>query len=144
MPLIKNSIWNILAVIIPTIIAIPVLGVLARKLGIELFGVFTLVFALMGYASIFDAGFSRAVVREIALERKSPLVIKNVLFTASTFIFLLGLLAALLLFFFSSGLTLLLNVSNVYYEDVTYSLKLVSFIIPVFLFTLIWLSYLEG
>jgi len=33
----------------------------------------------MGYASIFDAGFSKAVAREIALERKSLLAIKKAL-----------------------------------------------------------------
>lgn len=67
MSLIKNSSWNIVGYAIPAIFAIPALGFIARSLGTELFGVFTLALAIVGYASIFDAGLTRAVTREIAL-----------------------------------------------------------------------------
>lgn len=42
-------------------------GLIARKIGVELFGLYTLAMIFIGYASIFDAGLTRAVVREIAL-----------------------------------------------------------------------------
>ncbi len=68
MSLIKNGLWNIGGYIIPAIVTIPALGVMGRVLGAELFGVFTLALAVVGYASIFDAGLTRAVIREIAIE----------------------------------------------------------------------------
>ncbi len=63
MSMIKNSTWNILGVVIPSAIALPTMGVLSRLLGVEQFGLFTLAFAIVGYATLFDAGLSRAVIR---------------------------------------------------------------------------------
>ncbi|HDV3897951.1 TPA: oligosaccharide flippase family protein, partial [Escherichia coli] len=70
MSLIRNSFYNIAGFAVPTLVAVPALGILARLLGPENFGLFTLAFALIGYASIFDAGISRAVIREISLYRE--------------------------------------------------------------------------
>lgn len=42
-------------------------GFIARSLGLEKFGLFTLAYALVGYAGIFDMGLSRAVIRAIAI-----------------------------------------------------------------------------
>ncbi len=53
--MIKNSTWNILGVVIPSAIALPTMGVLSRLLGVEQFGLFTLAFAIVGYATLFDA-----------------------------------------------------------------------------------------
>ncbi|EEX2440058.1 flippase, partial [Escherichia coli] len=39
--LIRNSILNLSGYIIPTLVAIPALGYMARELGPELFGVYT-------------------------------------------------------------------------------------------------------
>lgn len=69
MSLIKNSFLNIVGYVVPTLVAIPALGYLARSLGAERFGIFTLAMALVGYAGIFDAGMTRAVIREIAIYR---------------------------------------------------------------------------
>lgn len=67
MSLLKHSIWNVAGYFIPTLIAIPAFGLIAREIGVELFGLYTLSMIFIGYASIFDAGLTRAVVREIAL-----------------------------------------------------------------------------
>jgi len=144
MSLVKNSMWNILAVVLPTAIAIPSLGIIARSLGVELFGIFTLIFALVGYANIFDIGLSRAVVRAISLERGSINKIKKILFTASSVVLFVGSTASLLLYVFSFKLVILLNISIAYQKEVVFCFELMSFVIPVFLLNLVWLSYLEG
>lgn len=69
MSLFKNTLWNISGYIVPSLIAIPSLGILARTLGTTQFGIFTLSLAIVGYASIFDAGLTRAIVREISVNR---------------------------------------------------------------------------
>ena len=67
MKIAKNSFFNIAGYIIPGILSIPILGYMARELGIEEFGLFTIILALVGYASIFDVGITRSVIREIAI-----------------------------------------------------------------------------
>ncbi|HBA7847619.1 TPA: oligosaccharide flippase family protein, partial [Escherichia coli] len=83
MSLIRNSFYNIAGFAVPTLVAVPALGILARLLGPENFGLFTLAFALIGYASIFDAGISRAVIREISLYRESEKEQIQIISTAS-------------------------------------------------------------
>ncbi|HFP1014672.1 TPA: O4 family O-antigen flippase, partial [Escherichia coli] len=101
---------------VPTLVAVPALGILARLLGPENFGLFTLAFALIGYASIFDAGISRAVIREISLYRESEKEQIQIISTASVIVLFLGVVAALLLYFSSNKVVELLNVSSVYIE----------------------------
>ncbi|HHU8096010.1 TPA: O4 family O-antigen flippase, partial [Escherichia coli] len=144
MSLIRNSFYNIAGFAVPTLVAVPALGILARLLGPENFGLFTLAFALIGYASIFDAGISRAVIREIALYRESEKEQIQIISTASVIVLFLGVVAALLLYFSSNKVVELLNVSSVYIETAVRAFSVISFIIPVYLINQIWLGYLEG
>ncbi|HFO3290146.1 TPA: oligosaccharide flippase family protein, partial [Escherichia coli] len=93
MSLIRNSFYNIAGFAVPTLVAVPALGILARLLGPENFGLFTLAFALIGYASIFDAGISRAVIREISLYRESEKEQIQIISTASVIVLFLGVVA---------------------------------------------------
>lgn len=144
MSLIKHSGWNIVGMVIPTIIAIPILGIMARKMGVENFGLFTLLFSLIGYASIFDIGISRAVTRMIALCRDDKDISNEIMSTSSWSIITFGIIGALVLFFLSVQITEWLNVTDNYYIDTVLSIKIMAFSIPLFLLTQIWLGYLEG
>lgn len=144
MSLIKNSIYNLGGYIIPTLIAVPSLGIIARQLGTESFGIFTLAFAFVGYASIFDAGITRAVIREISIFRDDSDEQIRILSTSTVIVFTLGLFSSLLLFFFSDSLISLLKVSPSHITNATLSFKLLSLIIPVYLINQIYLAYLEG
>ena len=53
MSILKNSLWNSIGFMVPTLIAMPAMGVMSRVLGVELFGFITVAFALVGYASFF-------------------------------------------------------------------------------------------
>ena len=144
MSLIKHSSWNIIGAVIPTLIAVPTLGIMARKMGVENFGLFTLLFALVGYASIFDVGISRAVTRMISIHKNDKKLSNNILSTSSWSIFIFSLIGMLLLFQLSPNITQWLNVSERLYDDTVYSIKIMSFSIPIFLLTQVWLGYLEG
>lgn len=144
MSLIKNSVYNIAGFIIPTLVAIPTLGILARQLGVEKFGLFTLAFAVVGYASIFDGGVTRAVIREVAIFRNDFEKQKQIFSTASLIVLILGAFAFLGLFFGSSSLIELLNVSGSNFIDTKIAFQLLAFIMPVYLLNQIWLAYLEG
>lgn len=144
MSLIKNSIYNVAGFAIPTLIAIPALGLLARILGVEKFGLFTLAFAIVGYASIFDGGVTRAVIREISIYREDSCEQKKIVSTASLVVLLLGCLASFLLFFGANGLVRILKVSIENVQQANIALELLATVIPIFLINQIWLAYLEG
>ncbi|MFD2021282.1 oligosaccharide flippase family protein [Pseudocitrobacter faecalis] len=144
MSLIKNSFFNISGYIVPTLVAIPALGYLARELGAERFGIFTLAMALVGYAGIFDAGMTRAVIREISIYRNDNIEKARITSSAAFFVFFLGSAGTCLMFFLSQSISNILNVSEIYKQEVIISLKILSFSIPIFLVNQIWLAVLEG
>lgn len=144
MSLIKNSTWNVIGYLIPSIIAIPVMGVMSRKLGMENFGLFTLMFAIIGYASIFDAGLTRAVVRVVAINKNNNEKIISITGTAVWAVFILSLIAMIFIIAFSDEVVGFLNVSPEYYNDVVLSLRLMGLSVPLFLIAQVWLGCLEG
>lgn len=144
MSLIKNSTWNIVGYIIPAIITIPALGILARYLGAERFGIFTLAISIVGYASIFDVGLTRAVIREVSCFRDDKREKLNIISSATVIVAIISILAAILIAFFSKDIALLLKIDNELSNDVIGALKILALTIPLFLITQIWLSILEG
>lgn len=144
MSLIRNSIWNFSGYIIPMFVALPALGYIARVLGAERFGIFTLCTAIVGYASIFDAGLTRAVIREISFFRNNASEKNNIIATSNLAILFMGFVGTFFLYFSSTSLVNLLNVSIIYKNDTILSFKILSITIPIFLMNQIWVSYLEG
>src|ERR1700676_2720642 len=62
----RNTIWNLLGSGAPLIVAVFCILVLIKVLGTDRFGVLTLVWAVIGYASLFDLGLSRALTQIVA------------------------------------------------------------------------------
>ncbi|WP_431631202.1 oligosaccharide flippase family protein, partial [Enterobacter roggenkampii] len=112
MSIIRNSVWNIAGYIVPAVITIPALGILGRVLGAETFGIFTLALAIVGYASIFDVGLSRAVIREVSLFREDYEEKKRIIFTSSLLVIIMGLIASAIIYVFSDVITNALKVSQ--------------------------------
>ena len=64
--LISSTFWNIVGQSLPLLVGILTLPALIRLIGLERFGFITLVWVLVGYASVFDFGISRALIRVVA------------------------------------------------------------------------------
>jgi len=62
----RNTVWNLLGSGAPMIVAVASIPILIRGLGKERFGVLTLAWALIGYASLFDLGLGRALTQVVA------------------------------------------------------------------------------
>jgi O-antigen/teichoic acid export membrane protein len=62
----RNAAWNLLAQGAPLVAALVAIPLLLDRIGIERLGVLTLIWALVGYASLFDFGFGRALTKLIA------------------------------------------------------------------------------
>lgn len=144
MKIIKNSVYNIAGYLIPGILSIPILGYMARELGVERFGLFSIILAIVGYASIFDVGITRSVIREIAIYKKNNDEVLKILSTSIIIVLLLGSIAGLMIGIFNSEIAGLLNVSHLIVNDFVKSLIVVAFSIPLYLLTQVWCSLLEG
>ncbi|HBO5322831.1 TPA: oligosaccharide flippase family protein [Pseudomonas aeruginosa] len=144
MSLLKNSFTNLLGAAIPALVAMPALGYMARELDAVLFGAAMLIWALVGYAGIFDVGLGKSVVRQIAMS--SSKAEKGAIIGSSLlFVFVSGWVACLLVYFFSDYLVLgVFGISASNAEDVLSGVRLSAFCIPLFLMALILQSYLEG
>lgn len=66
--ILKNVTWNLLGRFVPLISAIVAIPLLIKSLGIDYFGIFTLVLMVIGYFSLFDLGIGRALTKFISVE----------------------------------------------------------------------------
>jgi O-antigen/teichoic acid export membrane protein len=62
----RNTVWNLLGTGVPLAVAVFSIPILIRELGKERFGVLALVWAVIGYASVFDLGVGRALTQLVA------------------------------------------------------------------------------
>jgi O-antigen/teichoic acid export membrane protein len=62
----RNTAWNLLGYGAPMVVAVFCIPILIRGLGTDRFGVLTLAWALIGYASLFDLGLGRALTQLVA------------------------------------------------------------------------------
>src|SRR6266853_1497371 len=62
----RNTIWNLIGNGAPMVVAVFCIPILIRGLGKDRFGVLTLAWALIGYASLFDLGLGRALTQLVA------------------------------------------------------------------------------
>lgn len=65
MTLRTNTIWNLVGSVVPLIAAIAFIPYCLDRLGSEAFGILTLIWALIGYFSLFDFGIGRALTCEL-------------------------------------------------------------------------------
>ncbi|MEC9935808.1 oligosaccharide flippase family protein, partial [Escherichia marmotae] len=144
MSLVRNTFWNLSGYIIPSIIAIPSLGFLARSLGPERFGLYTLAIALVGYASIFDAGLTRAVIREVSYFRNEDSEVRKIISNSTIILTLLGVLGGVLIYFGAACIVSFLNVEHLLQAETKYAIELLSLTLPFFLLNQVWLGVMEG
>lgn len=128
----------------PTLIAIPSLGYIARVLGVEQFGLFTLSMAIVGYASIFDGGISRATIREIAIHNENENEKLKIISCSTISVFMLSIAGSLLLYLFSGYSGTLLNISSYLQGEFNSSIKLLVIALPLMLVNQVWLAILAG
>jgi O-antigen/teichoic acid export membrane protein len=62
----RNTVWNLIGSGAPLIVAVFSIPILIHGLGKDRFGVLTLAWALIGYASLFDIGLGRALTQLVA------------------------------------------------------------------------------
>lgn len=102
-----NIAWNLSSNILPLFVGLAVFPKIISAYGLERFGLLSLIWALIGYFSLFDLGLSRALTQQISEligKRKSGTEIAQVIRTAFIVMWLLGSLGGLILWLISAPL----------------------------------------
>lgn len=95
----RNTIWNLAGAGVPLIFASFCIPFVIGRIGVERFGVLTIVWVLIGYFSLFDFGLGRALTQRIssALARDEKHEIPDIAFNGIIFTLLTGLVGGLVL-----------------------------------------------
>jgi O-antigen/teichoic acid export membrane protein len=62
----NNTLWNLIGSGAPMLLGIVIIPYLIKEIGVEAFGILTLIWALIGYFSLFDFGLGRALTQQVA------------------------------------------------------------------------------
>ena len=62
----RNSLWNFVGQALPMAAALACIPFLVRALGVERFGILTLISAVFGYFGVFDLGIGRSLTKFVA------------------------------------------------------------------------------
>lgn len=133
MSLRKNTLWNLAGTGLPFLVGIAAIPYVLRHIGVEAFGILTLIWALIGYFGLFDLGLGRALTQQIAARLASQdhshighLAKSGLIFTLAT-----GLIGGLILAALAFPLGhFWLKVSPQLQSDTTFSLILAAAGIP--------------
>jgi O-antigen/teichoic acid export membrane protein len=93
----KNVLWNLLGSAAPMLIGLATIPYIFKHVGIERIGVLTIIWALIGYFSIFDFGLGRAITQRIAglADHHTDTQKKTIAATGVSLTLLIGLLGGL-------------------------------------------------
>lgn len=96
----KNSILNLLGMVLPLIVGIISIPFAVKGLGKEGFGVLAIAWVVLGYFGLFDFGLSRATTKFVSemLGKGDVTSIPSIVWTAVLVSFFLGIIGALILF----------------------------------------------
>lgn len=101
----KNILFNFIGLGLPMVVAVFTIPLLIRTLGTERFGILTLLWIVIGYASLFDLGIGRALTQQLSARlvkdpESAPLLVWTALFGLS----ILGLAGGIIIYLASPWL----------------------------------------
>lgn len=99
MSLRSNTIWSFCGSVLPMLLGVITIPYLMKHVSVEVFGILTLVWALIGYLSMFDFGIGRALTQQVSssLSQKATDQLPGVVKTGLLLMLATGLLGGCLL-----------------------------------------------
>jgi O-antigen/teichoic acid export membrane protein len=129
-----NTIYNLLGAVLPLFVGAITIPYLIASLGVERFGILTILWSVIGYFSIFDLGIGRAITQQVAAERlisQDSSAIPKLVRTGTEFTFIIGFIAAGIAYFCAHKLAYdWLNVSEGLRAETEMALKFSALGIP--------------
>lgn len=145
--ILKNSFYNVVGQGLPLIIGLICIPRLIKHLGIERFGLLSLVWIFLGYLAFFDLGLGRAIIKIISeqLGLGNRQAISRFFWTTIWIIFGLSLIgSALSLIFAHTTMIEVFKIPASLREDALHSFYLLSLGIPVITLTAAFRGLLEA
>lgn len=127
--LLRNSLWNLSGAALPALVALATVPLLIRGLGLEGFGIVTLVTSIVGYFGILDVNLSAGSIKYLAEHhaRNDPRRFAETFWFGLSFYGLLGIVGGLLLFVFAAPiLARFFSVSPLLTDDALLALKIAA------------------
>src|SRR6267154_1183080 len=134
----RNTLWNLIGNGAPLVVAVFCIPILIQGLGRDRFGVLTLAWALIGYASLFDLGLGRALTQLVAkkLGAGEDREVPTLVWTSLLLMLLLGIVGATVVGLLSPWLVHhALNVPSALRRETLQSFYLLGLSIPVVIST---------
>jgi len=132
----KNSFLNLFGMVIPLVVGIFAIPIAIKGLGTEVFGIFSIIWVILGYFALLDFGLARSTtkfVAEIAENRDHP-SIASIIWTAAIISFSLGIIGAAVVFFVTPLLVnSVLDISQEFVSAAIVSFRLAGMALPVIL-----------
>ena len=129
--IVKNTIFNFLGLALPLIVGVITIPILIESLGIVRFGLLTLVWTMVSYASLFDFGLGKALTLEIAVLRSQGDFCRmpGVIGTSYLLMTIIGIVLSMcILYFAKDAVALLKDIDN--YQESINSLYLMAMAVP--------------
>lgn len=144
MSIARNSAWNMVGIAISTLFTVPSFAIYSRSLGVELLGLLTLTFSIVGYASSFDLGLSRALIRQVSVHIGDPGVVKSYMGTTAASVAGLSVVVAAAIWAGSNSLADYFKISSLNHADAVSGFRWLSLSVPPFLLSVVGTAYFEG
>lgn len=145
--LFRNSLYNLIGQAIPLVVGFVSIPFLIRSLGLDRFGLLSLVWVFLGYLTFFDLGLSRAIIKIIAedLAKKNEQEIPVTIWTTFWIVLILSGLGSLGLGLISPWLiTKTFQIPSSLHEEAIWSLWYVALSIPVVTLIAVFRGVLEA
>jgi O-antigen/teichoic acid export membrane protein len=93
----RNTIWNLLGLLLPLVVGLVAAPALLRGMGVERVGLLSMAWVIIGYFSLFDLGIGRALTKVVAdrLGTREEKSIPPLVWTSLLLMVLLGVVAGL-------------------------------------------------
>lgn len=143
----KNSFYNIMGQGLPLVIGLVCIPQLITRLGIDRFGLLSLVWIFLGYLAFFDLGLGRAIIKIISeqLGRGNRKEISRFFWTTIWIIFGLSILGSVISLVFAHTIMIeVFKIPDSLREDALHSFYLLSLGIPIITLTAAFRGLLEA
>ncbi|MBL7555573.1 MAG: oligosaccharide flippase family protein [Bdellovibrionaceae bacterium] len=143
----KNSFYNIVGQGLPLVIGLVCIPQLINKLGIDRFGLLSLVWIFLGYLAFFDLGLGRAIIKIISeqLGKGNRTAISRFFWTTIWIIFGLSILGSVISLVFAHTIMIeVFKIPDSLREDALHSFYLLSIGIPIITLTAAFRGLLEA
>ena len=143
----RNVFWNFVGMVAPLVVALVSIPALLAGMGSDRFGLLAIIWAGVGYFSLFDLGLGRALTKMVSARLGSGVIndLGPLIWTAIVLLAILGMLGSSLILLSSSYLLGgLLRVADVLYGEGVAALRVLAIGLPIVTMTAGLVGLLEA